>query len=164
MILGATIALMMAQAAGAPAAQPNAAPQPPAAITRAQIQAQAKAVFDRVDANKDGKVDRAEADRVRAAALAQLKTRREQAQAEAFGKLDTNKDGNISRQEFSAATAPKDPQDNWFTSNDTDKNGAVVLSEMTAVAMREFDSFDTDRNGTVTAAEQQAARARLASR
>ncbi|MDE2596514.1 MAG: hypothetical protein KGL44_06535 [Sphingomonadales bacterium] len=57
-------------------------------VTRAEAQAHAAQMFDRMDVNKDGKIDAADRDARRAAV---------------FDKLDTNKDGSLSRAEFNAA-------------------------------------------------------------
>ncbi|WP_245656464.1 EF-hand domain-containing protein [Novosphingobium naphthalenivorans] len=67
-------------------------------ITRAEAQKAAEEMFTRLDVNKDGKIDQADRD-------AQQTTRR----AEMFAKLDTNNDGMISKQEFMAAKAPQGP-------------------------------------------------------
>lgn len=67
-------------------------------ITRAEAQKAAEEMFTRLDVNKDGKIDQADRD-------AQQTTRR----AEMFAKLDTNSDGMISKQEFMAAKAPQGP-------------------------------------------------------
>lgn len=61
-------------------------------MTRADAQARADKLFDRLDANHDGKIDAAD----RAA-------RRDQRRDEHFAKLDTDHNGSISREEFAAA-------------------------------------------------------------
>ncbi|MGE5722692.1 MAG: EF-hand domain-containing protein, partial [Sphingomonadales bacterium] len=113
MILSAALFLL----AQAPATAP-AQPQPP---TKAAIEAQVRAQFQRMDANHDGKVDKAEADKAYAAAIAAREARRQQALGTIFARLDTNKDGTISRQEFNAANTPKAApnaaNDPWFANN-----------------------------------------------
>lgn len=161
MIVGATIALLMAQAA-APA---QAKPAQPARPTKASIEKDAKQVFARIDTNGDGKVERAEADKAYAVIVANETARRAKFEAESFAKLDTNKDGSISRQEFSAAVAPlKAGKEAWFDANDIDRNGRVELNEATARALRNFELVDADKNGTLSDEEMRAARGRLAAK
>ena len=147
MLFGAAMIFALAQAA-APAAK--AAPQP---VTKATIDAQVKANFQRVDTNKDGKIDKAESDKFRAASL-----------AAAFAKLDTNKDGSISRQEFDALSPPRTASaaNPWFAANDIDKNGVVELNEAIAKAERNFEALDKDHNGVLSAQEANAPRMRRA--
>ncbi len=61
-------------------------------LTRAEAQARAEHLFDKLDVNHDGKLD--EADRA---------ARDSQRINEIFDRLDTNHDGKISREEFAAA-------------------------------------------------------------
>jgi len=151
--------LVLAQTAAAPAAKPAPAAPP----TKATIEAEAKAMFGRMDANHDGKIDRAEADKFQAAGRAAQDERRKQAIGNAFARLDTNKDGQISRQEFEAANTPKAPaagQNAWFDANDIDKNGKVELNEAIARVERNFEAIDKDNNGVLSAQELQARRNR----
>ena len=60
-------------------------------ITRAEAQAHAGQMFDRLDANHDGKLDQAD----REARKAEFK-------AKIFAAIDTNNDGSISQAEFMA--------------------------------------------------------------
>ncbi|HJQ17498.1 MAG TPA: EF-hand domain-containing protein [Allosphingosinicella sp.] len=158
MLFGAAMIFALAQAA-APAAK--AAPQP---VTKATIDAQVKANFQRVDTNKDGKIDKAESDKFRAASLAAQDARRKQSLAAAFAKLDTNKDGSISRQEFDALSPPRTASaaNPWFAANDIDKNGVVELNEAIAKAERNFEALDKDHNGVLSAQEANAPRMRRA--
>ena len=155
-MLVSTLMLMLAQAA--PAATP-ARPAAPPPITKVYIQGRAKATFDSLDANKDGWVDRAEAQKGMDTAIAAATKRRADEAASSFVKLDTNKDGSLSRQEFDAVfPAVRRPAGiPWFDSNDTDKNGRVSLAEATAASVATFDRTDTDRNGVISQAEMAAA-------
>ena len=157
MLFGAAMIFALAQAA-APTAK--AAPQPP---TKATFEAQTRAFFQKLDANHDGKVDKAEAEKFRTATLAAQEARRKQTVANAFTKLDTNKDGSISRQEFEALDPPKTAAagpNPWFVTNDIDKNGQVDLNEALAKAQRNFEALDKDNNGVLSAQEINAARGR----
>jgi Ca2+-binding EF-hand superfamily protein len=154
-ISGAMVFLMaQAAAATAPAAPAKAGAQPPV-LTKATVQAQVKTTFDRIDANKDGWVDKAEAER-------DFDTNFKAAQNAAFARFDTNKDGSISRQEFDARTRQPTPADRsaWLTFNDVDKNGRVALAEATAKELGQFDRLDTDRNGVLSVEERRGNRAR----
>jgi Ca2+-binding EF-hand superfamily protein len=141
---------LLAQAATAPAPAAKAAPQQ---VTKAAIQAQAKANFERLDANKDGRVDRAEADKANAAAHAASEARRQQQRNQYFAQIDANKDGSISRAEFDASGKRPVPKEAWFDGNDIDKNGRVDLNEALAKAQNRFDLIDSDKNGVLSAAE-----------
>ena len=156
MIVSAAL-FILAQTAAQGAAP--AKPAPSAPPTKAAVEAQAKAQFGRMDANHDGKVDRAEADKFQAAARAAQDQRRKQVIGAAFAKIDANKDGQISRQEFEAAKTPKAPaagQNAWFDANDIDKNGKVELNEAIAKVQRTFEAIDKDNNGVLSAQELQA--------
>jgi Ca2+-binding EF-hand superfamily protein len=164
MILSAAL-LILAQTA-AQGAAPAAKATPAAPPTKAAVEAQAKSTFERLDANKDGKVDRTEADKALASARATQDERRKQSIANAFARLDTNKDGQISRQEFEVANTPKAApasQNAWFDANDIDKNGKVELNEAIAKAQRNFEALDKDNNGVLSAQELQASRRRAPS-
>jgi len=146
MIFTAAMVYLLAQAASAPAAP--RAPQAPQPVTKAAVDARAKAVFAKVDANHDGKVDRAEADRFQAAAIAEER-------GAAFNHLDSNHDGSISRAEWDAV-APKPTRNPWFETNDIDKNGVVTEAEAVAKQERAFDAIDANHDGTVTPEEARA--------
>lgn len=66
-------------------------------VSRAEAQAMATKMFDRLDANHDGKIDAADR------ALRQTERR-----TKMFEKLDANHDGSISKDEFLAAKGPMD--------------------------------------------------------
>ena len=156
MIVSAALFILAQTAAQGATPAAKAAPALP---TKASVQAQAKALFDKMDANHDGKVDRAEADKFQAAARAAQDARRKQVIGAAFAKIDANKDGQISRQEFEAAETPKAAptgQNAWFDANDIDKNGKVELNEAIAKVQRNFEAIDKDNNGVLSAQELQA--------
>ncbi len=137
-------------------------------ITRAQAQEQAGKMFDRMDANKDGKLDAAD---------------REARQKARFDRLDTNKDGSISREEFAArpdrTRAAPDGQKvdgkrfggrhhgGWQRGGHGGmgmmKQGAgpITKADFVAAHLARFDAADTDRNGVLTAQERQAQREKM---
>ena len=65
-------------------------------LTRAEAEAHAKAMFVKLDVNKDGKLDQAD----RAARHAEKR-------AQMFDRLDVNKDGSISKAEWDQADAAR---------------------------------------------------------
>lgn len=140
--------------------------------TRAQALSQAEARFDRMDANKDGKLDKADHEARRNAA---------------FDRLDTDKNGQISRAEFNTrperaprSEARRSPdgeqgkQHRWGGRGhgrhggmwggpgggfaDANKDGTVTKAEFTASALQRFDRLDANKDGQVTREERQAAR------
>lgn len=157
MLVSAISMLLAAQAA--PAATP-------AANTKAAVEARVRAGFARRDINKDGFVDKAEADRDRSAGIAAAQARYRQTRAAQFARIDTNKDGSISRAEFESVGAPRAAggSNPWMDNFDIDKNGRVALAEVVAKTKNEFDLLDRNKDGTVTAAEMRAAQPRQAPR
>lgn len=153
--------------------------------TRAEVQANAAAMFTRMDANKDGKVDQAD--------MAQRMATRH---AERFARLDTDNNGAISRAEWEAgAKAMHDrrmerrgdhggegrggdghgwrdgkrgegkhhgmrggPRQFVGGTVDANKDGGVTQAEFEAAALARFERADANKDGQVTAAERQAAR------
>lgn len=90
MLAGPTIAQPAAAqpAPPPPGMGPGADPMGNGTVTRAQAEATARTLFERMDANRDGKLDAAD----RAARMAGM-----------FDRIDTNHDGTISREEFATA-------------------------------------------------------------
>lgn len=135
--LGAILALTFATPLLAQTRTPAA---PAGNVTRAQVEAQVKQVFDLADTNKDGFMSRAEFAKRMAAVLNRTPPgtagapSREQAQKmlnaadAAFNAVDTNHDGKLSRKEAGAR------------------------------ALAAFDLMDTNHDGIVTPAEKRAAR------
>lgn len=104
------------------------------------------AVFDQTDANKDGKVTRAEYVAARSAR---------------FDTLDKNRDGVVSKADFPRAAA--NPQaaarlDAMIGEADADKDGKVTRAELARAPAPGFDRVDTNKDGVVTKAELAAAR------
>ena len=135
-------------------------------VTRAESQAHAVAVFARMDANEDGKLDAVD-----------RSARKEQRRTKMFAALDSDKNGQISRDEFMSfeRTGKHARQGSHGKAHhmkharghhgmmvmaqaDTDNDNAVSEAEFTASTARHFDKMDTDGNGEITREERQAAR------
>lgn len=130
-----------------------------APMVRSAVEADAKARFAMLDANKDGVVTEQEAATARAAMRKDMADKM-------FAQIDTNKDGTISRAEFEAhlahmggpdhgAAAPQ--EDRMFGLADANKDGKVTLAEASALALAHFDAMDTNKDGRITPEERHAA-------
>lgn len=135
----------------APAPQP-AGPQP---ILRANFIAQMDAQFGKIDADKNGRLDRSEIEQFeRQKALAEARARNEAL----FDQLDVNKNGQISAAEFAKlvtelAAASAQPM---LSREDSNRDGQISLVEHRAATLANFDRIDIDRDGIVSAAEMKA--------
>jgi len=156
-LAGTAIALLGTTPAFAQATQQQA----PQQITRAQVSQQLDTEFKDLDANKDGKLSKAEiqAAMTRRAAEAQTQVN---AQAKAvFDKLDTNHNGSISLTEFQASEKISlDPAkvDARIAQLDTNKDGVVSADEYRNGTLAQFDKADTNHDGVISAADQGASR------
>jgi Ca2+-binding EF-hand superfamily protein len=156
-------------AGGVAHAQP--APQDgPRALTRTVVEQRAAKTFDRLDVNRDGKLDQAD---------------RQARQKARFDRLDTDRDGSLSYAEFGAVHAKRDGarearnarrgegarghrqavalrgfagRGGMIRMADADKDGAITRAEFQAAALQRFDRLDADKDGTVSREEAKAAR------
>lgn len=104
-------------------------------------------LFDRLDKNKDGFIDKDEAP-------PRLKER--------FDQVDTNKDGKISKEEFKQAMTvlqklggagrQRNP-DALFDRLDKNKDGFIDKSEAPERMQKRFDQIDTDKDGKISREE-----------
>lgn len=96
--------------------------------------------FERVDADRDGKLTAAEF------TLAASKR---------FMRDDANKDGAVSSAEIDAAllAAMQKRRDRMLASLDTDKNGSITQPELDAYVQAMLKAADADSDGSVTLAE-----------
>lgn len=156
----------MAQQGGGPmGAGPMAAGG--ATVTRAQMQAHAAQMFDRLDANRDGKIDQAD---------------REARRAAMFDRIDADHNGQISKAEFTAAGpmrgGPGGPDGAMQGAGkpgmggmrgrgmgrmmlrmaDANRDGTVTKDEFAAAAAQHFDHMDANKDGQVTGEERRAMR------
>ncbi|MBY8822183.1 EF-hand domain-containing protein [Sphingomonas colocasiae] len=164
----------LALAGGIAMAQTGETRAPGAPTTRADATARADARFDRLDADKDGKLtpeDRALRGKERADRM--------------FAALDADKNGQVSRAEFDAAREKRMERrkdraeargergrhgmgrmahrgfgrDGMRGKLDANGDGTVTRAEFQAPALAMFDRVDANKDGTITLEERQAVRA-----
>lgn len=140
-------------------------------MTSAESQARADAMFSRMDANKDGKID--ETDR---------EARRTERKAKMFTMLDADGNGSISRDEFMSHERPQrmgrndteDRKGRWAGKRghrggmmamakmaDTNNDGALSKAEFEAAHAKRFAMMDGNSDGQVTKEERKAAREQM---
>lgn len=136
-------------------------------LTRAQVEARVAARFERLDADRDGKLTPAD----RAAARTRMADTM-------FERLDADRNGAISRDEWTAGAArlaaahegagrrgrPGMRGAGFIARADGNDDGAVTLDEMRAQALARFDRADANKDGKISAAEREQARAAMRGR
>ncbi|HJW45913.1 MAG TPA: hypothetical protein VJ484_05435 [Lysobacter sp.] len=85
-----------------------------------------RAMFDRMDANRDGNVTTAEMDASHKMKGGDKGMQHDMSSADKIAKMDTNGDGMMSSSEHDAGAQTK------FIEMDSDKNGSVSMAEMDA--------------------------------
>lgn len=158
-------AVALAGAAYAAEPQGGADPLGDKTVTRAEFIARHGEMFDKMDTNRDGKLDSAD----RAAHMAQR-----------FDTADADNNGSLSRDEFGAAHA-RGPKGNdtardgkrmrhggghgmgimMIRMADTNKDGSVTRAEFLAGASQHFGMIDANKDGALSAAERKAARGKM---
>jgi Ca2+-binding EF-hand superfamily protein len=137
-----------AQASGAPAA--------PQQISRAQLSGQLDTEFKDLDANKDGKLTKAEIQTAMTRRAGEAQTQVNQQAKALFDKIDTNHNGSISLAEFQAQEKVSiDPAkvEARVQQLDTNKDGSVSAEEYRNGTLSQFDRVDANHDGVVSAAE-----------
>lgn len=184
MLLGAGL-LLAATAVGA-----QVAPQAPVAPrdgvqTRSEVVQRARAMFARVDTNRDGYITQAEGQAMRGEKRQRMGGKRmAQAadparRAEMFGRIDTNRDNMISRDEWTRAEAMRGEGraegrrggrggermamrgragGAMMRMADTNRDQRISLAEAETAALQRFDRVDLNRDGRITREERQQAR------
>ena len=176
---GAALAALMAIApATAQSGQPAPAAQAPhkqhgAAHSRAQLGVHVAAMFQRLDADRDGAVTREEAQAAKGyrgarkgpAGARRSPDQRADHRNAMFERLDANRDGSISRAEFTAAPAVREHRQARRSGRQgeraTERGRGRGAMGMGAGGMglggQLFDMADANRDGRVTMAEATAA-------
>jgi hypothetical protein len=181
LLAGALVALAAGTAA---AAQPESPARSPAAeVTRDQALARADERFQRMDANRDGRVTAEELRALGHARMAERSERRAERRAErqgqVFDRLDGNRDGQISREEFAqrrelrrgpggrrGPRGMRGPRGGQMAMRGLGgrllgEDGVLTAAEFRQRALQRFERLDANRDGRVTAEERHAARDRI---
>ena len=168
---------VLAQSSGDASARHRTARQ----ITRAVFLKHVEDRFARLDANRDGYVDRSEAGAPPEIAGGPRGPRGRGDPSASFDRMDANHDGSISRSEYLAdrargprargsaagpdgAARPRRASlgwgftGRWFDRVDADHDGRISLAEAQRAATSLFDRLDTNHDGTLSADERAAAR------
>ena len=133
-------------------------------MTRAQAMQMANSHFDRMDVNKDGKLDRADREAMHAKMAAEM-----------FDRTDANHDGMISRDEWNAGAAKlaemrghdgpgmhgRPMMRHMAMMADADGDRAISRDEFQKRALEHFDRVDANHDGTISAAEREQAHAAM---
>lgn len=163
--------------AGAASAQPGERGRGPAAeVTRDQAAALAEQRFQRLDADRDGRVTQEELRQQVQARMANRQERRAQRQGQLFERLDTNRDGQLSREEFAQRRALRGERGGHggrgglagrrgggerMMARMLGEDGVLTLDEFRARALQRFERLDANRDGRVTVAERREIRQQL---
>lgn len=145
-------------------------PDANATVTRADAQAKAEAMFAKMDANSDGKVDQADM----AARTGQR-----------FDAMDTDRNGALSRDEFmnghqtmhggaghdghkmgkrEGRRGERGAKAGMMRMADANGDGALSKQEAVAGALKHFDMTDANKDGKLTPEERKAAHAKMRGR
>lgn len=132
-------------------------------ITLEEAQAKSAEMFERMDVNDDGQLDKAD---------------REAHRAKRFSMLDTDGNGSISKEEFAAMHEMRGKHGDrehgkrghrggmhmMAKMADTDNDGVITRAEFDAGVAAHFAKVDTDGDGTITDAERKAAHDKMRER
>ena len=210
LLSGAAVAALVAIAPAMAQTAPAASMQAPHAQhgaamqghSRAQLGVHVAAMFQRLDANRDGVVTREESQAAKGDRSArkggkqggQAERRanrspeqRSENRAAMFDRLDANGDGRLSRAEFTAAPARQDRRmagrndgqekaakgakgrggmgrmglgGHMFEMADANRDGRLTMPEATSAAYRHFDMADANRDGQISREERMQLRQR----
>ena len=140
--------------------------------TRADVGNHVRAMFERLDTNRDGYVTKPEAQAAKAGRADRIAKRMERRGGAAsdgkrsanrdamFNRLDTNRDGNVSRSEFAARPTREGRRQVTFTDRNGEQRPAharMMRMRMGGLGGAMFDMADANRDGRVTLQEATAA-------
>lgn len=124
-------------------------------IPRAQFITEVDTQFRKMDADKNGRLTRAEIEQFdKLLAVAEARSRNQAL----FKQLDSNKNGQLSSAEFASVTPPAPPANAqpMLAREDGNRDGQISLIEHRSATLANFDRLDTDKDGIVTPAEMKA--------
>ena len=165
---GAAVAaagVAIAQPAAPSASQPGPRPE----MTRDQVAANADQRFQRLDANRDGRVTTDELRQLGEQRRAAMQQRRTERQGQMFDRLDANRDGQISREEFGQRMAMRgqgerrgmrgmrgmrgprghNGPEGRMGMAQLGQDGAITAQEFRDRALQRFDRMDANRDGRI---------------
>jgi Ca2+-binding EF-hand superfamily protein len=123
-------------------------------IARSVFLARMDSQFRKMDADKNGTLNRAEIEAFeRAVSVVKAQARNRQL----FARLDADRNGQLSPAEFSrlASPAPVNAAP-MIARMDLNRDQSLTLVEYRTATLSNFDRMDADKNGVVTPAEMQA--------
>lgn len=130
-------------------------------LNQADREAKQKAMFDRIDTDKNGSVTFAEFNAQhenRQEARAERGARTGEGRAER--RAERGGEGRMGHGRHGGMRGHGGPEMMAMMA-DKDKDGTVTKAEFTAAALARFDQADTDKNGTISDAERKAARPQM---
>lgn len=166
-------------ATGIAAAQPAPARGPVAEVSRDQALARADAQFQRMDANRDGRVTAEELRQLGESRRAQRSERRAERRGQMFDRLDRDRNGQISREEFSQRAEMRGERGQGRRGmrgmrgmrgpgggqqamrgggRMLGSDGVMTVQEFRQRAVERFDRVDANRDGRITVEERRAVR------
>jgi hypothetical protein len=129
--------------------------QPAQPVARAQFLTVMDQEFRKIDADKNGKLVKAEVEAFqRAVAVAESANRNRAL----FARLDSDRNGQLSQAEFLKLAVAPPPADAGplLAQSDLDKDQQVTLVEYRTAKLANFDRMDADKDGVVSVAEMRA--------
>lgn len=150
-------AIAIALAIATPHFQASAQGAPPAAdVPRTEFLKVMDQEFGKMDADKNGRLTRAEIEAFQRTAGVAEAAQRNRA---LFRQLDADRNGQLTAAEFGklAITPPPPNAAPVLGQNDLNKDQQVTLVEYRTAKLANFDRMDVDKNGIVTVAEMRAA-------
>lgn len=147
-------------------------------LTRDQAVARADARFQRMDANRDGRVTADELRQGAAQRMAQRQERGGARRAQLFDRLDANRDGLLSREEFAARGAVRGDRaerqgrrgmrgmrgmrggemGGRMAGRMLGEDGVITAAEFRAQALQRFERMDANNDGRINADERRGGR------